>query len=164
MDFWRWKSSEESSMRNRLMLWGLCHSVSSPCRSTVRAQAPRAARRHRVGPRYAKPADLSGDWAPDGKRGGHRTEPQHLRHPRREARTGRRHSLPAVGAREDDVGEDRRPDPSRSSATRRIRRSSTASRRACRTSISGRSRPSSFRLRRRCTSSTSSARSTGSSG
>ena len=57
-------------MRNRLMLLGSLSIGVLTFTLTVRAQAPVRGATPPSGAANAKPADLSGDWAPDGRRGG----------------------------------------------------------------------------------------------
>ena len=57
-------------MRNRLMLLGTLSIGVLTFTLTVRAQAPVRGATPPSGAATAKPADLSGDWAPDGRRGG----------------------------------------------------------------------------------------------
>ena len=57
-------------MRNRLMLLGTLTIGVLACTLAVRAQAPVRGATPPANAASAKPADLSGDWAPDPKRGG----------------------------------------------------------------------------------------------
>ena len=92
-------------MRNRLMVLGTLSLGVLTFTLAVRAQAPR----RRDSTESGRERQAGGPVRRLGARRQarrHRSEPQHLRHPRREAGTGRRHPVPAVGARKDDVRED----------------------------------------------------------
>ena len=90
-------------MRNRLMLLGSLSLGVLTFTLTVSAQAPCAT--HRPEAANAKPADLSGDWAPDGRRGGIGQSLSVSDIRGHEAWGGGRHPVSAVGARKDDVRE-----------------------------------------------------------